>query len=325
MKIKLLILGYGSIGRRHATNAIKYARVGIYDSSPSTHVDANDICVFSSVQAAFEWKPEAVIIAAPHDSHVSLAKQAIAAGAHVFIEKPISNNLDGTDDLLRLARERNKKIYVACNMRFHPAVSALKTNLPKIGRPLFARAHYGNYLPNMRPGQNYRALYAAQKDCGGVILDGIHEVDYLRWFFGDVEEVVAHSAKLSDLEIDAEDYACLVLKHNSGVRSEIHLDYLQQCKRRGCEIVGEQGTLVWHSEGKQPEKCEVRLFLKGFNDWKTVYSNENEDINNAYDRQMKAFIESLSGAKTSLSTAEDGVAALKIGLLARQFNQEVVS
>ena len=76
---------------------------------------------------------------------------------------------------------------VVCNMRFHPAVAALRHALPMIGKPLFAQAHYGNYLPDMRPGADYRTLYCASAAAGGgVILDAIHEIDYLIWLFGAV-------------------------------------------------------------------------------------------------------------------------------------------
>ena len=318
--MKLLTIGCGAIGRRHAENAKKYAEVSIYDENDlvsQTVGAALQVPTFRTLASALQWLPDVVVVSTPPHSHVSIASQAIVAGAHVLIEKPISNVVHGVDLLIRTARENNRKIYVVCNMRFHPAVIVVQKNLTKIGRPFFARAHYGNYLPNMRPDRDYRSLYAAKRSLGGgVILDAIHEVDYLRWLLGEVESVIASAATLSDLEIDVEDYASLLLTHNNGVRSEIHLDYLQQCKRRGCEIVGEQGTLLWESLGKKPELCTVKLFLKATQTWETLYQETMEDLNQPYDLLMQSLIHALQGETTILATAEDGLAALKVSLAA---------
>ncbi len=318
--MKLLVIGCGSIGKRHAENASNYAELGLYDqrySMSQQFAKKINAQVFDNLIAAFEWQPDGVVVSTPHNSHVAIAKQAIAAGAHVLVEKPISNTLENVDSLIQYANERTKKLYVVCNMRFHSAILLLRENLPKIGRPLFARAYYGNYLPNMRPTGDYRLVYAAQRATGGgVILDAIHEVDYLRWFFGDVEAVLSEAAKLSNLDIDVEDYATIVLRHKNGMRSEIHLDYLQQCKRRGCEIIGEQGTLLWQSEGKNPEKCEVRMFAKQSNSWQTLYYSENEDLNKPYNKLMNHFVDALSEKETELARGEDGLATLRITLAA---------
>jgi predicted dehydrogenase len=176
-------------------------------------------------------------------------------------------------------------------MRFHPAIAALRRALPRVGRPLFARAQYGNYLPDMRPGADYRTLYCARAESGGgVIFDAIHEIDYLVWLFGPVERVSAESGRIGDLDIDVEDYAALALTHRSGVRSEIHLDYLQRSKRRGCEIVGTEGTLVWTSEGKAPEECVVRYRPPGNGAWEIILDDSNLDAAEAYVQLMTRFL-----------------------------------
>src|SRR5262249_45644805 len=146
---------------------------------------------------------EAVVIATPHTTHLSIAKNALAAGADVLIEKPLAANLEGIGALLAEAERGGRRIRVVCNMRFHSAVAALRRALPRIGKPLFARAQYGNYLPDMRPGADYRTLYCARVETGGgVILDAIHEIDYLAWLFGPVEQVGATAGRIGSLDID---------------------------------------------------------------------------------------------------------------------------
>lgn len=314
--MKLLVLGCGSIGKRHAENFSTLAEVAVYDSNPDAMQNLS-LTSFDSLVSALAWQPDAVVVSTPHHTHLDVATQALESGAHVLVEKPISNALEGVSDLIALADAKSKSLNVVCNMRFHSGVSVLRDNLVRIGKPLFARAYYGNYLPNMRPNADYRALYAANRaQGGGVILDAIHEVDYLRWFFGPVSSVSAEAGKLSDLDIDVEDYAAIQLKHESGVRTEIHLDYLQRCKRRGCEIVGDQGTLIWHSNGKNPERCHVRFFSEEKNEWEKLYENKDEPANDAYQRLAKQFLDAVSNDASALASGDDGLRALRIALAA---------
>jgi predicted dehydrogenase len=203
-------------------------------------------------------------------------------------------------------------------MRFHPAVAALRSALPRIGRPLFAQAHYGNYLPDMRPGADYRTLYCARAASGGgVILDAIHEIDYLTWLFGPVERVSAEAGKLSDLDIDVEDYAAITLIHTSGVRSEVHLDYLQRSKRRGCVIAGSEGTLIWTSEGKSPEHCLVRFRAAGSDRWDTILEQPELDTAQPYVELMRRFLDPAAG-DGDLLDGRGAAERLSVALAARQ-------
>ncbi len=122
----------------------------------------------------------------------------------------------------------------------------------RLGKLLFARVHCGSYLPDWRPGTDYRQNYAAREETGGgCILDCIHEIDLARWYLGEVEEVSCTAGHLSALEIDTEDVAILVCRHSNGAISEIHLDYVQRTYERGCQIVGEKGTIFWDFTNKQ--------------------------------------------------------------------------
>jgi predicted dehydrogenase len=318
---RVLVVGCGSIGHRHAANAARIASVTIVDAMPERAAETASslgVAVSRSLEEALADKPGAVVVATPHHTHLPIARAALKAGADVLIEKPLAASLEGIPDFLKEADALGRRVRVVCNMRFHPAIAALRRALPRVGRPLFARAQYGNYLPDMRPGVDYRTLYCARAEAGGgVILDAIHEIDYLVWLFGPVERVSAEAGRIGDLDIDVEDYAALALAHRSGVRSEIHLDYLQRSKRRGCEIVGTEGTLIWTSEGKAPEHCAVRFRPSGNREWETILDEPDLDVAAPYAELMKRFLGG-NGQDRDLLDGRGGAEDLAIALAARR-------
>lgn len=321
--MKVLVLGCGSIGQRHAENAARLAEVAVYDISSEAARACAAACgarTFQNLEQALSWGPTAVVVATPHASHLPLAQQAIAAGAHVLIEKPLSNTLDGVDEFLANVDAAGRRAYVVCNMRFHPGPYTLRHSAGLVGKPLFARAHFGNYLPFMRPDRDYRTLYAARRaEGGGVVLDAIHEIDYLTWLLGDVESVCCQAAALGGLEIDVEDYAVIALTHRSGARSSVQLDYLRRHKSRGCEIIGSEGVLVWSSEGKNPERCVVRLYRSGVDRAESLVDVPALDTAQPYRDLMAAFLSDIEHpGSTILLTARAAATHLAVALAAHR-------
>jgi predicted dehydrogenase/RimJ/RimL family protein N-acetyltransferase len=314
MALKILIAGCGSIGARHAGNAAKRADVAAIDpdrARAEAVAAATKAKVFPDVAAALAWKPDAAIIATPPKYHLGIADQLVSVGIPVLIEKPISLSLDGVDALIGKAAKKGVPLHVACNMRFHLGPAALKSALPGIGKPLFASAHYGNYLPAMRPDVDYRTLYAARRaEGGGVIFDAIHEIDYLGWLFGPAASVTCVADRFGGLDIDVEDHAIINLSHASGVHSNVQLDYLRRRKSRGCEIVGSEGTLTWHSDGKAPER--VRVERAGPDGKVTLLAGDDAyDANTMYVAMLDAFLDAVAGKPApDLQTGEQARTAL---------------
>ena len=312
--MKILIVGCGSIGQRHAKNIAAIADVSICDSDGvklKALSDDLDCPQFSDIDDALKNQYDGIIIALPNKFHYDAAIKALKTGAFVLVEKPLCHTLEQAEKLVELGGDR---LFVVSNMRYHQAILALGESLTYIGKPLFARAQFGNYLPNMRPGVDYRKLYVAKReDGGGVLMDCIHELDYLGYLFGPAVSVSASLKKISDLEIQAEDYASLQIGYESGVQGEVHLDYLQQIKQRGCEIVGTNGTIIWKSVGKNPEHCFVKYYSKNEDKWTTLVDTTNLDVNECYVSLVQAFCNVIAGDDDGiLAVADEGLSALKI-------------
>ena len=204
---------------------------------------------------------------------------------------------------------------VGCNLRFFPSLQLVKRLVEegRIGRPLAARAQCGYYLPFWHPDSDYRKGYSANRDSGGgVILDSIHEFDYLRWLLGEVTEVFCYAGKVSNLEIDTEDTADILLRFRPGVIANVHLDYLQRTYRRSCELIGEEGVIVWDYISQV-----VSLYGKVDRNVEVYLENINVERNHMFMEEMKHFVACIQGEEKPALDAEGGRAVLQIALAAK--------
>lgn len=250
--LRVAVLGQGSIGRRHADLLVErgcevlvWDPAGVEAPVAGTRVAASQDEALRSADAA--------VVASPTIAHLKQALAAVRAGCSVLVEKPLAVASEGVAELIAEAAEREVLLAVAMNLRFHPGPVAVQAAVAagEIGKPLMGQVSFGSYLPDWRPQVDYRQTYSARAELGGgVLLDVVHELDYLTWALGAVVEVSAWLERVSDLEMDVEDVALLHLRHRSGAVSSLQLDYLDRGYRRGCRIVGAEGTVVWDWAGE---------------------------------------------------------------------------
>lgn len=325
--VGFVIFGAGSIGQRHLRNliALGHRVVAVVDPSRArleeVQAFAPTDCRFLTDEAqGFEAAADAALISSPTSCHVRQARSALARDWHVFVEKPLSHTLEGTAALVEEAARADRKVLVGCNMRFFPSLQLVKRLLDegRIGRPLSARAHCGYYLPYWHPEEDYRQSYSSRRELGGgVILDDIHEIDYLGWLLGEVREVCCFAEKLSGLEIDTEDVAEIFLRYASGALAAVHLDYLQRTYRRGSEIVGEDGVIVWDYIHQT-----VQVFGKEDNEVQTFFESINTDRNTMFVQEMEHFARCILGDAAPEVDAAAGRRALQIALAAQRSARE---
>lgn len=324
--MKFLVIGCGSIGRRHAKNLL-----ALRHSVTATDVSADGrkraeaelgIKTFPSLASALAHKPDAALVCTPPSTHISLAKKALLSGCHVFIEKPVSDSLGGIDALEKLAKKKKKLVQIGYNLRFAPGLARLKQALDsgKYGKPLSGRVIFAQYLPYWRPGTDYRKGYTGKKKYGGgIILEASHELDYICWLMGKPKKLACFARRVSWLEVDTEDNADVLLEFKSGATANVHLDFVRQDYRRGCEIMCEKATLIWKLEWKSGRNT---LELRTFDIAHPAKINSKMlldvpwDTNDMYVAELQAFISSIRGRKMAGAGIEDGKLALEIALKA---------
>jgi predicted dehydrogenase len=312
-----LICGLGSIGRRHLRNlaALGQQDIILYRTNQSTLADDElaGFLVEHKLEDALAHGPDAAIISNPTALHLETAVPVAEAGCHLLLEKPISHSLEGTGELQEAIQRGGGQVVVGYQFRFHPGLRLAAGLLSRgaIGRPLSARAHWGEYLPAWHPWEDYRQSYSARADLGGgVILTLSHTLDYMPWLLGAVRSLWALTGS-SALQLEVEDTAEMGLSFVSGAIGSVHVNYNQRPPSHTLEIVGELGTLRWdNADGS------VRVFTAGAGSWEVFPPPEGFERNEMFLDLMRHFISVAKGESQPLCSLQDGLYALRLSLAA---------
>ena len=185
--MKVLVVGYGSIGKRHIENLSKLKNVQIIvctKRNSDKFLQEKKCNIYESLTDCIRENPLFAIIANQTRFHMKTALRLAKEGIHMLIEKPLSHSLQGTKELLDVVNKKKLIVLMGCNFRFHPSFMLMKNIVLQgdLGRIISARVENGSFLPDWHPYENYQTNYAARTDLGGgAVLTCIHEIDYLYW------------------------------------------------------------------------------------------------------------------------------------------------
>ena len=315
---KILVIGFGSIGKRHVENLLNNTNHEIIILTKRQNLNLlkkKRIKIYDTLEACLSQQPKIGFITNETAYHIPIAIKLAKAGLDLFIEKPLSDSMKGIITLQSIVKQKKLIVLMGCQLRFHPCIKKIKSLIEqeKIGKIISAQVQNCSYLPDFHPWEDYKKSYAARKDLGGgVILTQIHEIDYMYWFFQEVENVVSMSGKLSDLDVTVEDYAASLLKFKNNVVGEIHLDYFQKPNFKSCKIRGTKGEIYWDSDNNG-----VNIYNIKKNKWETKFEtgfSNNIDTYSSYLEEIKHFMRCVKKRKETINNLEQGIATLKIAL-----------
>ena len=305
---RIAFIGMGSIGKRHLINVCEFIRskgdtysIDLYRSSMKRELPeevTSLVCQQLPYSDPVQEDYDLVFITNPTSMHLETALKFLKNTKAFFIEKPVFNTFNIDDNII--TQFDNIPSYVACPLRYNPVLQFVKLNID-VSKVISVRAMSSSYLPDWRPGQDYRQTYSAQSCLGGgVDIDLIHEWDYLTWIFGMPTECFGIFGRFSHLEIDCNDTALYVAK-NKKMSFELHLDYFGRKTQRSLDIFTEDdiiqcdiatGTITYLKEGK-------------------TLSFKNER-NAFYMAEIKHFFDIAEGRSSNDSNVEHGIKVLKL-------------
>lgn len=333
--MKILMIGLGSIGQRHLRNIkrlykddveiIAYrvrglARTFSDDMKIRENVSLEEefnITSYSDLDEALAQKPDIAFITNITKSHIPCAIACAKVGCHIFLEKPISDSLEGIEELFSLMEEKKLKIFVGYQNRLHPGIQYLKECLGKeeLGKVLAVRAEVGERLTTMHTYEDYRDTYMARKDMGGGVLLNqlIHELDYLYYLFGMPVSVYALGGIVGNLSVDVEDNLdaiYMMLGKKGSFPVSVHADFYQSPPSRYVKVVGERGQIT-----VDLLKATV---TKTVDDVTQTVAFEDFVRNDMFIEELKLFMECIANDTQPAITLNDGLSSLKMALAARK-------
>jgi predicted dehydrogenase len=304
--LSVLIVGCGSIGKRHARvlQSLGVGDVRACDPSPQQRellsAESPTVRMHDSYDAGLRDRPDTVLICTPPEMHIPMACQAIAAGCHVLTEKPLSDSVAGIDELERQAAAAGKKVMVALCFRYHEGLLRAKQYLDagRIGRLVSIRALMGEHLPDIRP--DYRSLYLAKVNGAFELM---HDLDLALWYAGQpVKQHHCVYGTYSDIGIQSPDVVEFLLDFEDRCTANVHLDFFQRPRRRQMELIGTEGVLA--VEFAKWDRCTISLYEAAHGSWKTEeLATDRDDMFRAEDRE---FLEAAANNKPVRCTVAEG-------------------
>ncbi len=312
-----VVTGTGAIALRHSrllrTAGNEVVHVRRFGTTSGDQLDGAP--VVSSLEEALSQHPVAGIVATAAPDHVPSACAMLERGLDVLIEKPLAEDAAGARSLVELAASSKGLSMVAYCLRFRAGIAALtrEAGTGRIGRPLGFRAVVGQFLPDWRPGRDYRETVSARRALGGgALLELSHEIDLALLILGPVVSVVARAAKHSNLEIDVEDTADLILEHATGAMSNLHLDMTDRASNRSCRLTGTEGTLEWVQGGGG-----LRCFRPSMG-WSPMEKEDPDAGARMYEEQWRYFEDCRREREKPHPSVDEGVAVLRVVDAARR-------
>ena len=311
----LLIVGAGSVGKRHLRNL---AALGAEVSALDPRADRLDEAqaetplrlTFQDLGAALKQRAafSGAVICSPPSAHVDQSIACLQAGLPLLIEKPLSTTLASATKLAAAVASARLPVVLGYTYRWWPPLGDLARTLRsgEIGRPRYVRCTMSAHLADWHPWERYQDFFMSSTSLGGgALLDESHFLDLMLWFFGLPTHVYARVEKVSDLEIDTDDNVDALLEYPDGLRVSIHLDLFGRPHEKTIRVVGELGAAEWTFDPNQ-----LRVGHEAQPVWHTQrYQYERNDM---FANVAREFLAALDGADAGTCTVADGVRVLEV-------------
>ncbi|MBF8281069.1 MAG: GFO IDH MocA protein [Candidatus Magasanikbacteria bacterium] len=314
----ILVIGGGSIGQRHLRNlrTLGAANLAVVEVKVSKHPELAGLAdrIYSSLEETLSENFDVAFICTPTAAHLEQALVCARRDRHLFIEKPVSHNLEGLSALVEEVQSRHLVTMVGSNWKFYPSFIKIKELIDNgaIGKILSARCLFGQYLPDRHPWEDYRQGYAANNALGGGILLDSHEFGYLLWFLGPVQRLFCLAKKVSNLEIDTEDIAAVIMETRSGALAEIHVDYIERVSKYTFEFYGSNGSILWDLASKTVNVFRPNAEVERFP------LDHSYDLNQMFIDELRHFFAALDAGQETLTPLQTGLKALELIMTAKE-------
>lgn len=298
--MKILVVGGGSIGRRHIQNlnTLKDHEIYVLKRNYDENFAKNyNVCVVTSFDDPLLDNIECVFVATPTSLHNESLLFANERKLHVFMEKPLIHNQVGKEEAVSIWKNKESVFFIGYMLRFHPLVKEIYSLIKNqtLGPVFSARFEFGSYLPNWHPYEDYKLSYAVKRNLGGGVINTItHEIDLIQYFFGMPDDVYCVSSNNNILGIEVEEQCEAILQYRDKIVT-LHLDFLQKKYDRNIKVLCENGTILWNWHSNR------LIIIDDKNEEKIIPFNTEFNVNQLYIDELNSFFELINLKKNDHS------------------------
>lgn len=309
-KKRVIVVGLGSIGRRHTRLLLERNDLIIEVVEPNlealniAETELGKLTNHQSFQTSLETKPDIVWLCTPTQFHAEQTIAAFAADAHVFCEKPMSDSLENAQKMKEAAEKSVKVLNIGFMLHFMPAMIHLRDLIQQniLGNILHLHARIGTYITLVNSLSRYQATQP-----GSLFLDYAHQPDIFYWLLGKIPKSVSVTGlQAGEIELSSDpNIAIMICEYVTPLISTLHLNYVQMPQRHDYEIVGDKG---WAS--LDFETGEIKIGLRESQSIQTEFHKyERDDL---YRAQISAFLDAVDGKSNPETSAAGGLVSTAV-------------
>ena len=307
---RIVVVGCGSIGRRHARILAQRTDVALELCEPqreSLELSLSEVGArptYDSFEQMLTTKPEMVVIATPHAMHADQTVAALHAGAHVLCEKPMSDTVANARRMIEAIEQSDRVLSIGFTLHYHPAMRRIKELVAsgRFGTVLHVHWHIGTYITLINSVSRHQAEVE-----GALLMDYAHQPDLVYWWLGEMPTAVyAAGFQAGDLELQSNpNIIAVTIEYDKPLLSTINLNYVQYPDRGDCEIIGDKGWVRFDFEGN-------RLTIGQHATEATTHEVFTLERDSMYVAEQQAFFDAIDGKRTPESPASEAVVSMQI-------------
>ncbi|MBO6702591.1 MAG: Gfo/Idh/MocA family oxidoreductase [Pseudomonadales bacterium] len=313
MHKSVLVLGAGSVGKRHLKN---FDDLGCVVSAFDPREDRlHEAAGIVNLQDSYsfltdvDWsKVDGAVIASPPSFHIEQCALLLEQGKHILLEKPVSPTLAEAESFLAKLEQSQVKLLLGYTYRWFTPVIEFRRRLEQeaVGTIYSCNFTMSAHLEDWHPWEKYTDFFMAHRELGGgALLDESHFLDLMLWFFGMPKSVFGKVAKISDLNISTDDNVDLVFEYEDGKMVTVHLDLYGRPHQKRITVVGSDGTLTWDAQTNVIQQSNA---MDGDWDAHQIEAERNEMFVNL----AEEFLQVMAGDCEPGCTLKDGLTVLHL-------------
>ncbi|QGJ69047.1 Hypothetical protein PBC10988_7120 [Planctomycetales bacterium 10988] len=315
-KLRILILGLGSIGSRHLRNLKQLGvdTIGIVRRSHNNPFFSNpeEVNIYTSLEDALSDTWDLAIVCTPTSDHLAQAEILMKAGLPFLMEKPLASTFQEAKRFDSLNKIKSVPWGMLYCLRYHPAyqkcLRSLNQNL--IGKIVTARFWFETDVRTWHPWEDYRSSYAVRSELGGGILPTLdHEIDYLFALWGEAQKISGIQGKSGILEADVCDWTSIAFQFPHPV--QLQMSYASPAFSRGFSILGTEGQLTFDWKTNQLLLTTYDSQTKGV-DEQVLWQQPEFDVNTMYLAMMEDCLQTFIETRTFPIASETGLQTLEV-------------